>query len=92
VFSAVGLKSGTEFSLENQANSGGVRDPFQAPTSIWANYTPAKYTVPFVNGSGATPSKITYSNTVIGNGASGPLRATGTLTVTRIGGTLLTLK
>ena len=52
-------------------------------------YVPGAFTVPFTNGSGSTPSRVTFNNTHIGSG----IYATGTLNVTKMSppGSLVTL-
>ena len=58
-------------------------------TSYWPGY----YSVPFTNGSGSTPSKFTFADTVIGQeGASGKkISLSGTFTITSSTGGLVTL-
>lgn len=88
VIGALASKSGSTFSLGNVISSGVLRNPFGTPPNEY--YTPQSYTAAFTNGSGATPSRITYSNTTFST-AGTSLRATGTLNVTRTNGSLITL-
>ena len=84
-------KSGSAFSLNVTVAPGNLVDPFEFPGST-NYYTPSPYVVPFTNGTLSTPSTVTYNNTQFGAQQGTPLRATGTLTITKSDGSLLKLQ
>ncbi len=57
-----------------------------SPYGVWNQSTTA---LPYTNGSGATASKATFSETVIGKTGSGTITATGSLSFTVAGSALL---
>lgn len=60
--------------------------------SPWGNYSHSQYDVAFTNGSGKTPSTITFNKTKVGFVSGvGELTATGTLSVDNNAGTAVTL-
>lgn len=60
-------------------------------TSPYGAWNQNAWKIPWTNGSGSTQSTLTFSNTKIGASNSGTITATGTLTVSRSSGELLTL-
>jgi len=68
-----------------------IWDPASVLTSPYGNWVQWSHIVPFTNGSGATPSKATYSNTLIGRAVGGNVTMSGTINVTTPAGGLLTL-
>lgn len=58
---------------------------YGAPTynTIYPGHTQSTFSVPFINASGANPSKIVFNNTLVSAiGTTPQIRATGTLNVT----------
>jgi hypothetical protein len=90
-FAAKAWKDGGAFSL-NQTSGNALSGflPF-AGSPYW--YT-AAWSAPaaWVNGNATTTSKLTFNNTTVGTSSGVPVRATGTVNVTRSAGALLTLQ
>lgn len=60
--------------------------------SPFGGYEGTTFVLPFTNGSGGNPSKVTFANTLIGRvGGGSQLTATGTLNVTTPTGGLVTI-
>jgi hypothetical protein len=91
VIAALANKNGSAYSLSTLNSGGAPQSPFGAGLGTnWYSMSP--YTVSYVNGAGATPSKLVYSNTVIGlQQGTSTLSASGSLNVTKSDGSLLTL-
>ncbi|HEX6601539.1 MAG TPA: hypothetical protein VF030_02765 [Solirubrobacterales bacterium] len=71
-------------------------------TNVWTGYSArapfavkyygnAGYAIAFVNGAGATESKLVLNEVTLGNSIGGPIKATGTLNVRKADGSLLLL-
>ena len=72
------------------SSSATARLPFYSLNSYWARTAwsaPANWT----NGTALTPSTLTFNNTTVGTSGGAPVRVTGTINMTRQGGTLLSL-
>ena len=72
------------------SSSNSARLPFYSLNSYWSRTAwsaPAAWT----NGTAFTPSTMTFNNTTVGTSGGAPVRVTGTINMTRQGGTLLTL-
>lgn len=89
-FLAAATKNGTSFYVGNvlTGSSAPGYTPFMGTNLSYA----LPWTVPFVNGSGSTQSKFTFSNTPIGKTVQGAtLTATGSLSIRRQDNVLLLL-
>lgn len=88
-FVAPATNEGGSFKVTNAVSGQTGKNPL---ATGGASYVSGLYSVPFVNGSGATPSKLTFSSTLLGSKiGGGTLSATGSLTIRKGDGSLLLL-
>jgi hypothetical protein len=85
----LGEKSGSAFSLKNVQNGSGIY-PLPSPQG-WGTKA---FQVPWTNGSGSTPSKVTFTVAYVGETYStwSPVQFHGSLNVSKADGSLLLLQ